>query len=719
MSKVAITSSRVRVPSTAVCAMSLLSLLVSSAHARAQDVSSMQQISAAVNGALAQQAAGQFQPATQALEQTLGWCNGTLFRADCRRVVLYSLGYVHQVEARRDPPNQERLLQSAATHYQALLNEQPGYDQAIYNLALVYRDMGPHEWQEPFLRDAPRADPARRATYQTLLGDYYQDRRMWDQAIAVYRLAMQANDDDVAPRRGLLDVYRAVAPARNQELLALATQWAQRFPDLASEAYELIVRSAFGAPDRPAPDLKVEQALVRWVSQLAHQRRIDAAALAGIPTSWVPAGDLRRYINSPYETPSFSNWWMRDDDRRKVLAEVAYALGQRKLADGQADRAEACWNAGKAMLPPIFEQILNLKRELAMLWFRRPELDPGGRKFEALERELFLEKGGVLGSGDLEAGQRYHTALGLIYFEKKVWRSPRTGWNAIDQLTWALDKAALRDTRESFYQPLPELKSLLAQSLEQAGDRTRAPALRRAEAEAFLDTDDLAAAAQASARATAGAGARPFAALIAQRQRVESLAANASDPAGVCERAALERALAPASGERRTATFTARQRFKLLADCSRVGPELRRNEYAADVFALAVQDSVPLVGIADLLRFERASVVVLGSLGVPTPEQHIEFEEKVSPGGSVRISLPTETRAGRIYIPREAVLAGQIARLVGVQRSPLRLRFVNGAVTIEDAPEGLFTPQLLQRIRGLPNVGSVEVTTRAGTRIRT
>ena len=51
---------------------------------------------------------------------------------------------------------------------------------------------------------------------------------------------------------------------------------------------------------------------------------------------------------------------MSDDDRRKVLAEVALALGQRKLAQNEPDRAEACWTAGKAILPPIFEQILDV-----------------------------------------------------------------------------------------------------------------------------------------------------------------------------------------------------------------------------------------------------------------------------------------------------------------------------------------------------------------------
>ncbi|MGH7469517.1 MAG: hypothetical protein ACRENP_16320 [Longimicrobiales bacterium] len=681
---------------------------------RAQQAT-MAQVTASVDRALALQTAGQFQQAAQSLEQALSWCQGAAFQPDCRRVVLYSLGYVHQVEARRDPANQERLLQAAVTHYRNLLNEQPQYGQAVYNLALVYREMGPHEWQESFLRDAPRADPTRRATYETLLGDYYQDRRMWTQAITTYRRAMQADADDVAPRRGLLDAYGAMAPAGNRELLALAIEWTPRFPELATEAFELIVRGAFATGAATTPDRTVEQALVRWVAQLARQRRIDAIALTGIPTGWTPAADLHRYLDAPYTTPPFGNWWMGDDDRRKVLAEVSLALGQRKLQQGEPDRAEACWTAGKAILPPIFEQILNLKRELAMLWFRRPELDPGGRKFDALERELFLEKAGVLGAGDLEAGQRYHTALAIIYFEKKTWQSPRRGWNAVDQLTWALDKARERERSEKFYQPLPELKSMLGQALEQTPERARAAAIHGEAAQAFLDADNLTAATDASARAAGPGAGRPYAALIAHRLRIDSLAENATQLERACERAAIERALTPPAGLRRAATFTARQRFKMLADCSRAGPQERRLEYAADAFAMAVTDSVSLVGIADLLRFERASATVLGSVGMRTGEHHIEFDNAAGAAGFVRISLPTQARAGRIDVPRQAALAGLIVQLVG-PRVPLRLRIEDQEITVQ-APEGAFRADVMRRIAAFPNVSTVQAAP-SGVRIR-
>src|SRR5690606_25277899 len=78
---------------------------------------------------------------------------------------------------------------------------------AIYNRALAYRALGPHEWQERGYRAAPDLDVERRGLHYTFLGDYLARTNRWREAIDAYRRAARANPDGEAPRQGLLDAY--------------------------------------------------------------------------------------------------------------------------------------------------------------------------------------------------------------------------------------------------------------------------------------------------------------------------------------------------------------------------------------------------------------------------------------------------------------------------------------------------------------------------------
>jgi hypothetical protein len=84
-----------------------------------------------------------------------------------------------------------------------------------------------------------------------------------------------------------------------------------------------------------------------------------------------------------------------------------------------------------------------------------------------------------------------------------VWRSQQFARNAEQQFTWALDKADERLQRQGFYQPLPEIRMLLAHHFDSTGSKSSAARRYAEAARGFLDVDDLENADSAMRRAAA------------------------------------------------------------------------------------------------------------------------------------------------------------------------------------------------------------------------
>jgi len=73
---------------------------------------------------------------------------------------------------------------------------------------------------------------------------------------------------------------------------------------------------------------------------------------------------------------------------------------------------------------------LELRRALALLYVRYPDLDPTQSKLKDLVEQIFEDKMGAIQSNDLEAEQRYHTVLGLIFAGQQKWGSDYDPYSA-------------------------------------------------------------------------------------------------------------------------------------------------------------------------------------------------------------------------------------------------------------------------------------------------
>jgi tetratricopeptide (TPR) repeat protein len=665
-----------------------------------------------VGRALSLQAQGNFDSAYETLLGAIGGCNSAGAEArNCYDLVYFSLGYLLQSHAANEP-DPDPLLRRAIDYYTEVASapdtgatgtaERLGAD-AVYNLSLLFRTIGPQEWQESHYRVAPDRDVERRALHYTFLGDFYAQTGRPHDALKAYRAAAQADPDGAAPREGLLDVYRLLDVPAMDELFALAQSWEPRFPELAARAYEAVIERNY----RDGPDL-AERALVRYVWVVSRGRGLDSAAVARLPADWQPVVELAAYVESPDAPRESAPWWLRGDEPPRALARVALGIGQREVSMGRPEDAERTWSAARQLVDVTTAEALDLKRELALLYFRHAALDPDGSKFDRLEQELFDEKGEILAARNLEAAQRYHSMLGQIYAERQVWRSRYRGRNAVDQLTWALQTAERRDAAERFRQPLPELRALLASGYAVGvamADDGPVRALHHEAAVAFLDSDDLDGAAASIARSAARGTPSSLADLLTFRARLrDALAAGPARADALCSRDAIDHALRAVT--RTEPAFAARQRFKLLADCAEAAPPERRAAFGAEAIRVVVQDAVPLVGIGDVLRLENATAAVRERAVVRDHDFHVDVTSH-GDRRELRISLAGQTRPGYVSVTDDIVVAARVIGLIGDLASPYRIQVRDGAVTFDHDPTGVLTSELSAEIGRLDGVTTV------------
>lgn len=637
------------------------------------------------------------------LEGTLAQCPPSDGGVACRRVALYTLGYLHNDAAERRSADRERLLRDASRYFSALLSEDPDYEAARRGLALVYRKLGAHEWQEADLRTLAERDPTGR--YHVVLGDYYREQGRAEDAAAAYRRAVELDPAGEAPRRRLVSLYRVerLDPAGLLDLLAA---WEDRFPDLAAEGYHLAMRRAYPGSWRAAADV-----LPRWLAAVDAADQLSPRLVERVPEDWgaPPFASLRAYMLDPARG-GLDPWWSERRERAEAAGAVALSLGQWRWAEGDPAAAEAVWRDGLDLAPPYSPVWVDLTAALARLYSEVPERDPDGARFRSLEKELFTGKGQAIGRRDYEAMFRFHSTLGTIYARRGVWGSPEDrgtlGYPDVRTAVFQLDRAvmaadALLD-ETGLYRPVPRIRRALAEALLAAGDAVGARAAFVDAARAALDTDDLAGAADALRSARAGepgapSGARAEEAVgqwLELRRGIE--AALGPDGPGACPEELVSRVREQAAAPDEDAA--ARQRFKALADCARAGGGV---ELAADALQEVLSRRAPLVGVGDWVRFEETRRSVFGGFGQRV-EPLTPTRAPAGPAGSVPLTLPGED-AG-VYLPAgpDALLAARLVLELRPSRAPLELRVRDGEVRVLEL--GGRSLEALRRMEGVVSV---------------
>lgn len=656
-------------------------------------------------------AAGEWRQAVEVSSSTLRQCEPGDAGRGCRLILNYTIGYVLQTQSRRQPAEAAELLAEAASHYERVLADDPDHAPSMKNLALIYSSPGASKTgagPQSFLESAMRKDSTQVSTYARLLGDSYRGEREWESALEAYEQAAKADPHDEGARLRIVEVHRHLSASEARRLFQRLPEWERRFPEAARRGYEVVMEKA-----HPGDAGLAEEALVRWVALLARRRSIGLESLRALPDDWRVAAvaELHEYLENPYRRPDGSSWWMRGAERRNTLAAVGLALGTAKLADGEVGRTEACWNVAlEVALPGV--SLLELRGELASLYSRYPNLDPDGEKFEAIENELFRGKGAAYGEEDLDAIQRYHTVLGIIYAEKGVWTSSRYARNGIFQIEHALETAARRDARDGTYQPLAYLKSRLAEGYAATGESVASARTHVEAVAAYLDSDDLEGASRSLARARElGASGERVAALGTLTElRVELGRTDARAGVSLCAVERLAEAFTRLGDRDLRRDFVTRQRFKALSDCAALATGRARAELASEALAIAAEADLALVGARDLTRLESARLTVRELLGLEPVETKVGLGEGSGAARSLALSLPGTVEAAYVAVEPSTVLAGRIVEALRPGEAGLRLDIHDdGRVTILEVGGALDEQAVRTAIRKVEGVREVRV----------
>ena len=645
-----------------------------------------------VNSALTVASAGRFSEARANLESQLAKCGTAADGRDCRILSASGLGAVLLQQGASDGRNRDSLYTASVAYYDRALGEAPRDADAVYGKALAYRSLGPHEWMEPFFRQAPSLDTSRAALYLTFQGDYLAATKRFPEAVVAYRAAVRQDLESDGARGGLVDALAAVGSSSSLELVQLARTWEAQYPESSLNAYRAVLVSSF-APGGQR-DALADSAMVGLVRVQSRSRLAVAAFPREVSATWTPVREIRSFLDKA--TVDVAPWWRLGPERESALAQAAHAGARAAAAAGRYTLAESLLTEGVRVAKRMSSVSLDLQRELAFLYFQHAELDPTHRKFDALEQDIFDGKMGALQSGDLEAAQRYHTTLGLIYAGRGVWTSAAPARNAAQQLSWALDKAEERRARQQFYQPLPELRQLLARSLDSLGRRGEAAQRYTEAARALLDVDDFTAADVAARNASRVGGEVS----VAGATRVLALRSDLASGGDVARSActADRMSVLARSGD---AAFVARQQFKVLADCAAIDQPVVARGHAISAFKLVDSAHITLVSGNDVARFERIIRTMLQPFAVTPQSAHLD--PAAAPGGPViQVSVAGETVPYWYAASLDDIIAARVVSVLGAAARPFSLT-VSGGMLMVPRSAGL-SPQLMSRLKSVPGV---------------
>ena len=450
------------------------------------------------NRALDLAAQGKTAEADKSLQDALAQCQQSGAIASCVATLSFTRAYLAQQRGRIG-------ADEAREYYKRVIVEQPTNGAALNNLALIEDSQGNSSEAERLWQSAISNDPQRSSHYALLLGDHFMRAKNVSAALRSFVQAAESAPEADTPRRRIVEVYRqAEAGLDLGALLSLAEQWERLDPANSRGAYELLMaRWTSITPSAGVAD----QCLLRWASLMARNNWLDSNSLSGLPDNWDHPGVkvLRAYVGNPVAGTQWG-WWRQNADRLSVMLDVAAATGRRLLRDSDngAQKAESCWQQALRMIPSeqlviefpaAVDSFLQVSNQLATLYFQQPSIDSNGRKLQDVVNGLYEGKMVAIQRGNWRVTQAIHTTLGLMYTARKVWEAlPGTPlyMSAHYQLQAVLDDSQRREKEEKFFQPLPEIKALLAKGLAtKSNTKSDAAQMYLRAAVGYLDSDAI------------------------------------------------------------------------------------------------------------------------------------------------------------------------------------------------------------------------------------
>ena len=614
----------------------------------------------------------------------------------CQLLIDFSYGWVYESWATATPERQDQLFAESLGYYERALERNPENIQILTNLALAAQGAGKPSRAVEIARRAIKQNPEGAFDLYLFLGDVRASTDDGKGALRDYKSAVNLNPANPAGHLRLLEFYRKAG--LEKELLNHSRQVRQALPAVAALGFEYYIHATYAELPKRA-----EAALVPWTAVRADLGSLTAVNLESLPDpgTWNSRGlvQLTEVVlrNDAPPASAAIDWWLKTPERRDGISRVLRLKAARLSAGADASgeqRTSALHTAIRYLsaavkLAPEYhayfdgplKKLSNAKIDaatdlVALHHSLKAGADPQGLsgistgELEEMTSVLFSGKAGAYATGQLSAIQRYHTVLGLIYYELGRWSSDWAD-NATFQLSHALetaDKVARKNPEK--YEPLPELKALLAEVYLKRGLKAESARTSLAAAMSFLETDNLRAAGQSLASArNAGADNQKMAdvqRILAGRQAVTTKGAELlqHDPETETVRLSAEiEWLKDPEKLKLPRRFVNGQRFKILADLGtklETGNNDNLTRYVNAMALDAASKQKTLTSPSDLKRLRNIEKNLFKSVQKPHTSPTLTVGTTTpGTGDQRRWSLPTSTGNLVIQIDKQTLDEGR------------------------------------------------------------
>jgi tetratricopeptide (TPR) repeat protein len=514
---------------------------------------------------------------------------------NCETLKQFSLGFLYEAWAQADLEHRRILLARAVEFYGRAQRLSPDNVQILTNLALTARSAGDLETATDSAAQLVTLDSTRAYEHYLFLGDLLLARDDRPGAMRAYQSAIELNAASPEAHRRILNLR--MRPDNSREVFAFSKRLSRSFPEVAVIGFSFVINSDFRNDVE-----RSDKALTLWSALRANLGQIGVAELDTLPNPeiWRSRGiaELHQIISGGRIS---LKWWSETDERRDAISRVL----RRRAATIRATQNLELENRLRTALqllrkavdiaPPYYAYFrgslkdstnaqLDAATDLVTL---HHEIKAGGNyselsgvsagQLEEMTNVLFDGKAGAYAAGQLEAIQRYHTVLGMVYYETGRIRSDWAD-NATYQLSHALSTADRIAAREpGLYKPLPELERMLATVYFRRHETKEGAERSLRAAMGFLETDNLSAATDALTLAReSGADSnrsQAVATILSSRELLQARGMQAVEVEGHTVKLNAQLSwLSDPNTLALDADFVARQRFKVLSD---LGNELR------------------------------------------------------------------------------------------------------------------------------------------------
>jgi len=436
-------------------------------------------------------------------------CYSASNRDECSFKLFFTAGYLSQKNMLRSQGQEhDKYAEFAMQFYNEALRSKPAGIPALTNIYFLYRSLNNYQQALTTLDKLIEADSENEGKYLLNKAEIYTETSNHLNAAICYRKAFFTNRNETVCLNAF-NAYNEVASfhdfytGMNSFIKELMDS---REYDLARKGYLFVLKKAISVNDQSIAG----EACVDWLDALTlSPERITGSIVDELPDTIAWGSECNFQLHKMFSDPLNFLTSQRNKSfslkERHIIATVLLGLESGYVMQGDIEYAvkllEEAFKAAPWFyqyhsdeLKDLYPVQTNIALELARLYTNYPEFDPDNSKFNSLIRELFNEKAAHYKQNDLEAIQRSHTVLGLIYAERNIWNSNWSAGNAIFQLEHAIKiQNELEKKDPSKYKPVPSLYQTLAKGYAITGQKkAEATALINA-AKDYLDIDYIAA----------------------------------------------------------------------------------------------------------------------------------------------------------------------------------------------------------------------------------